>query len=273
MTEYVIQVVSALRVGAASPKTFGHMVTPMAPFLFIAGDLGDPFHVSYAHFLSWASFNWERVVFVAGAEEYAAGHPDCADEVDLQCRLLAARFHNVRFLQGQVDASIPGIQVAGASLLPGRALADQSAFLRRQLSPDCVVLTYGCACDVQPALDAADMAHCLKWVCGCPCAVCAARNVVHNVYGVPGTPYDSSFYITVAIKSSTFFFVSGRDDFPAVTPARVPMIEARRERACDDNVCFYCGHSNHSKVRCPLIQCAACGAFGHTDRVCPRTHQ
>lgn len=269
MTEYVIQIVSGLRVTSASTKSYGHMVTPMAPFLFIAGDLGDPFHVSYMHFLSWSSCNWERIVFVAGAEEYASGPPDAPGDVDIQCRLLASRFHNVRFLQGQVDGSIPGLQLVGASLTGS---PDQTRFLERHMHDDCVLLTYGCACDAAWPLD---HTGCLRWVCGSPCTVCAAAGLVHNVYGPPTRPYDSSFYITLTIKSSTFYFVSGCDDFPPVTKAVVAPVDARapRRRFVEgDNVCYYCGHAGHAKNHCPLIQCALCGAFGHSDRSCPCLH-
>ena len=261
MTEYVIQIVSALRVTAGNTKTFAHLITPMAPFLFITGDLGDPFHTSYMHFLSWSSCNWERVVFVAGAEEYSTGSPE---DVDIQCRLLASRLHNVRFLQNQVDGSIPGVQLVGASLAQPCKVADQTRFLERHLHEDCVLLTYGCLCNSSGPLDPSG---CLKWVCGTPCSVCSAKGLVCNAYGHE-KPYDSSFYITINIKSSTFYFVSGRDDFPPVTKAAVTTLDVT-PRYSESEVCFYCGHAGHSKNTCPLIQCNVCSGFGHSDRICP----
>lgn len=262
MTEYVIQIVSGLRVTTANAKTFAHLITPMAPFLFIAGDLGDPFHTSFAHFLNWSSCNWERVVFVAGAEEYATGLPD---DVEIQCRLLASRLHNVRFLQNQVDGSIPGIQLVGASLIQPGKVADQTHFLERHLHDDCVLLTYGCMCDATEPLD---YTGCLRWVYGSPCSVCSSKGLVCNAYGPEKRVYDSSFYITIKIKSSTFYFVSGREDFPPVTKAAVTTLDISPQYN-DSEVCFYCGHAGHSKNTCPLIQCNVCSAFGHSDRICP----
>jgi hypothetical protein len=43
---------------------------PNAPFLFLAGDIGNPRHSNYKEFMVYASLNWEKVYLVTGNHEY-----------------------------------------------------------------------------------------------------------------------------------------------------------------------------------------------------------
>jgi len=263
-----MQVVSGLQVTEGTPKTITTNIIPVAPFLLIAGDLGDPFHSSYQHFLSWASCNWERVIFIAGASEYGALHD--ASEVETQCRFLASNYHNVRFLQQQVITSIPGIQIIGASLYGDQnALIQQTNFLQSNMKDDSIILTYGCVCN---ATDNITSSLALQWVCGSPCELCKSQGLIQNIFKSNRPMYDASFYITIPIKASTFYFIDGNAPFPDLNPVSIPYIEMNKvkKRQYSHPVCFYCGHSNHTKMECPLIQCNACGTFGHTDKNCTR---
>lgn len=53
--------------GALHPDMF---VTPVAPYLVLAGDIGIPDLMSYPVFLSWCSRHWKEVFLVAGNHEY-----------------------------------------------------------------------------------------------------------------------------------------------------------------------------------------------------------
>ena len=53
--------------GAIHPEMF---VTPVAPYLVLAGDIGIPDLKSYSVFLKWCSQKWKRVFLVAGNHEY-----------------------------------------------------------------------------------------------------------------------------------------------------------------------------------------------------------
>lgn len=53
--------------GSISPEMF---VTPVAPYLVLAGDIGIPELESYKVFLSWCSQKWKQVFLVAGNHEF-----------------------------------------------------------------------------------------------------------------------------------------------------------------------------------------------------------
>jgi len=53
--------------GAIRPEMF---VTPVAPYLVLAGDIGIPTLRSYGAFLHWCSQNWKQVYLVAGNHEF-----------------------------------------------------------------------------------------------------------------------------------------------------------------------------------------------------------
>lgn len=280
MNTYLFQVISGLRVtdktsgfGGDNPfendtpnTDYQNMITPMASFLLLAGDTGDPSHPHFQRFLCWCSANWERVWFVAGQMELGQ---------EGLCRCVASKLHNVRFMQRQVEWGIPGLHIVGASCWPPEQADTHSSFLADHCGPDALLLTYGLpqpndASEPLPQTNPAAREY-MHWVYGRPSEPSVPRGVI-NQYRTPGKMYDHSFYITVTVNPATFYFQQGTDTFPAkVVPTVVRTVEARMPHTAD-NMCFYCGHRNHSKLRCPLIQCNACLQFGHNERVCKVNH-
>jgi predicted phosphodiesterase len=67
-----IQYVSDIHLELRSPTTteFQTILTPVAPYLALCGDIGIPDHPLYAPFLSYCSKQFEHVFYVAGNHEY-----------------------------------------------------------------------------------------------------------------------------------------------------------------------------------------------------------
>jgi hypothetical protein len=75
---------------------FQTLLKPVAPVLVLAGDVGRPDKRSYRDFLFHCSRNWNDVIVVAGNHEYYDG---VAEKRLEQCRMTAAEFGNVHFLE------------------------------------------------------------------------------------------------------------------------------------------------------------------------------
>lgn len=113
-----IQYVSDLHIdGWCQGTSFYQFVTPVSPFLVIAGDICSAWSPLYKYFLDWASRNWHTVIIVAGNHEY-----HCTDErhtifeTDQHIHKLCKP--NVHFLQNGESYILPGtkIRFVGATL-------------------------------------------------------------------------------------------------------------------------------------------------------------
>jgi predicted phosphodiesterase len=83
-------------------KSFTILIKKSAPYLILAGDIGDPFSDIYFQFITFASENYKEVVIIAGNHEYY--RPD--DKLDIstvnsQIDKVAKQFHNVIFLNNK----------------------------------------------------------------------------------------------------------------------------------------------------------------------------
>lgn len=87
-------------------------LTPAAPYLALAGDIGDPRDVNYYKFLKWCSNRWKHVVVVRGNHEQWHQSPDECEHV---MKAVCDRFDNVTFLDNDV-VEIDGVRVFGATL-------------------------------------------------------------------------------------------------------------------------------------------------------------
>lgn len=259
MSTVVFQVVSHLDIcnDKTSDEDFSAMVMPMAPYLLLPGNIGNPWLTCYSKFLEWTSTHWERVWFVPGAVEYSSTGDGgstvfpTTEEVDLQCRTLAAQHHNVRCLQCSTDRAFPGLVLVGASCWPKCAQDTHAAYLQRAAKADSLVITHA-------PLDTLAL-PCLCWVNGST-----------NPRSLLLSSYDPTFYLDVMLPPGTVSFTHGTDAFPSFARAHVTNVDDKDVGI----VCFYCGHRNHTKFVCPLIQCNSCASFGHSERVCsavPRT--
>lgn len=103
---------------------FQSLLTPVAPVLVLAGDVGRPDKPEYRNFLQYCSRNWDHTVVVAGNHEFyndkAASlwphsPPHTMKHRLGMCGTAAAEFPNVYFLQ-QGRKVIDGVAFLGATL-------------------------------------------------------------------------------------------------------------------------------------------------------------
>jgi hypothetical protein len=98
-------------------------ITPRAPGLVLAGDIGNPYKKNYSMFLETCSKGWDHVFVVAGNHEYYSHSARrLMSEIDEKIRSVCSQFPNVTFLQKDVfylkDPGDPNksIAVVGATL-------------------------------------------------------------------------------------------------------------------------------------------------------------
>jgi len=81
-------------------KRIQKFIIPSAPYLIIAGDIGDPFTILYKEFLAYLSPLFEHIFIVAGNHEYY-GQRDM-NEVQEEIRKFTASLGNVAFLENDI---------------------------------------------------------------------------------------------------------------------------------------------------------------------------
>lgn len=87
-------------------------VPPVAPYLALLGDIGDPFDASYSEFAARQSGRFRRVFVVLGNHEwYGSEGRDCL----ARARDVAARLPNVHVLEKEA-VEVDGVRVLGTTL-------------------------------------------------------------------------------------------------------------------------------------------------------------
>ena len=76
---------------------FRKFLTPSAPYLALAGDIGNPFDPAFQTFLDYVSAGWRHVFYVAGNHEYYK-HMKPMCEVQAQIERCFAGYENLHFL-------------------------------------------------------------------------------------------------------------------------------------------------------------------------------
>jgi DNA repair exonuclease SbcCD nuclease subunit len=76
-----------------------YRIKPAAPFLLLAGDIGQASRLNYNYLLEWASKHFVKVFVVTGNHEYYHSRLKSMDEVDNKHREVCKLFPNVYFLQ------------------------------------------------------------------------------------------------------------------------------------------------------------------------------
>ena len=75
-------------------------ITPRAPWLVLAGDIGNPYKKNDSMFLERCSQSWERVFVVSGNHEYYSHSAKrLMHHIDNKLREVCSRFSNITFLQ------------------------------------------------------------------------------------------------------------------------------------------------------------------------------
>jgi predicted phosphohydrolase len=115
-----LQYASDLHIDDHPGSNYGHVLTPVAPVLLLAGDLCGVWKPEYAAFLRWCSERWGLVLVITGNHEYFCppGIVKTMEETDAEARRIATSFENVVFLQSGESVLIPGttVRVVGATL-------------------------------------------------------------------------------------------------------------------------------------------------------------
>lgn len=135
-----IQYASDLHLEFIEKTPFQPILTPVAPFLALAGDVGRPDKRSYRDFLYYCSRNWQQTFVVAGNHElYNSRHSgnwhhmpiqsiDTAGDRMKQCAEVAKEFPNVHFLnRGRYELPSEGVTILGATLWTDLNTAEKQA--------------------------------------------------------------------------------------------------------------------------------------------------
>ena len=106
----------------SNPKKLMRILTKhleaQAPYLILAGDIGDPFSQIYVEFLEYVSRQFEHIFMIAGNHEYYTKEykPQWMLCVQKQIRLVISRFNNITFLENEVyDIPNTNISIFGAT--------------------------------------------------------------------------------------------------------------------------------------------------------------
>lgn len=98
-------------------------IVPHAPYLALAGDIGNPFKPSYAHFLEAMGQKFECVFVIAGTHEFHGNSvPETHNRIRATCDLLP----NVHYLNAElfVDDSLPVHVFGGTMWAVGRSAVE-----------------------------------------------------------------------------------------------------------------------------------------------------
>lgn len=116
-----IQYASDLHLEFVNKIAYQQILTPVAPYLALAGDVGRPDKRLYRDFLQYCSQNWDDVFVVAGNHEFYNSYHMPVDAIQSMqnrrkaCAAIAAEFPNVHFLdRRRVDRA--GVAFLGATL-------------------------------------------------------------------------------------------------------------------------------------------------------------
>jgi predicted phosphodiesterase len=100
-----IQYISDLHLEFYKSVVFDGFLRPVAPYLVLAGDIGQPGHPVFEAFLAYVSQGWEHVFYVAGNHEAYKGKASglrTPDETRRALQASIAPFSNIHFLSAEV---------------------------------------------------------------------------------------------------------------------------------------------------------------------------
>ncbi len=108
------------RFNVTQQPAYETLLKPVAPYLALAGDIGQPQHLE--PLFQWAQDKWERIFFVAGNHDYytrdTVTTQTIADRHEELC-LLAAKFINIHYLHGEATSYFcekENVAVVGSTL-------------------------------------------------------------------------------------------------------------------------------------------------------------
>ena len=112
-----IQYASGLHLGRYFKTPFPPILSPIAPILLLAGNIGRPDQRIYRDFLHYCSRSWKHVIVVAGPDElYSTALTQVSVERRLaQCADVISEFQNVHYLDRD-SVVCEGVHILGATL-------------------------------------------------------------------------------------------------------------------------------------------------------------
>lgn len=116
-TAHAFQVCSDIHfeeMGDAHKISFDHILKPSAPYLILAGDIGDPATCVFADFLAFCSERFERIFMVAGNHEYYGTRS--MDATDALLSAVCSRFSNVTLMNQASHEIAPDVILLGLTL-------------------------------------------------------------------------------------------------------------------------------------------------------------
>jgi len=101
----MLQIASDLHIEYLSPHKidFSDLLTPVAPYLILAGDIGSPFNTNFVAFIKWVSQHFNSVFYIAGNHEYwnpdsFITNPYSVSDINIIIRTICSVYSNVHFL-------------------------------------------------------------------------------------------------------------------------------------------------------------------------------
>lgn len=110
-----LQICSDIHLEDNPGTSFDNIIVPLAPYLFIAGDVGNPYSSLYANFLEYCSKNYERVFIVAGNHEFYNTHTDIESTLK-HIASICKSLGNIDLLNCNSSHFLKNIRVIGATL-------------------------------------------------------------------------------------------------------------------------------------------------------------
>jgi predicted phosphodiesterase len=90
-------------------------IKPKAPVLILAGDIGNPFELSYQKFLTETSYYFDQVLILSGNHEYDNFHTSRFHDVEMRIKTICSIKNNLLYLQKDTF-NYNDITVAGCTL-------------------------------------------------------------------------------------------------------------------------------------------------------------
>jgi hypothetical protein len=136
-----VQYISNLHLDTYKHLTFSKFVTPAAPILCIAGNIGNPNKTSYYKFLEYCSDKWEHIFVVPGNRELYNNSPVSTlkskdilsvDSKHAICNTICYQWSNIHFLNNTSQyLSSYNLNFIGTTLWGSQLQNSDSAFIAK----------------------------------------------------------------------------------------------------------------------------------------------
>ena len=88
------------------------LINPVANYIALLGDIGDPFTIEYQNFIEDLSLKFKKVFVIAGNHEY---YFNIFDDVNSKMKEIETKYNNVHFLNNE-SIEVEGYLIVGSTL-------------------------------------------------------------------------------------------------------------------------------------------------------------